>query len=213
MISKPAGGNFQVVCLAGSAGGLQAYLDILKVIPADTGMAFVVAPHRGIEHAELLPKILSGVTPMPVLDVEEGMTLSPNTVFIMPPRVDMTLSGETFHLRTTPAPRGWPKSINVFLCSLAEEMGPRAIAAILSGFDHDGSAALKTVKAAGGVTFAQSDASVESMPFNAVLTGHVDYLLTAADIGKALISLSDQPLHAERAPLAAVRPAWRTRRA
>jgi two-component system CheB/CheR fusion protein len=186
--------DFRVVCLGGSAGGLQGYLEILRSMPADTGMAFVIAPHRGADYAHLLPKILSAATQMPVFDVQEGMALKPNAVFIMPPRTDMTLAGNTFHLRTIPVPITWPKTISTFLLSLAKELGPRAVAAILSGFDGDGSAALKTIKACGGVTFAQSDASVDSMPRSAVETGHVDYLLPAAEMGKAILALAGAPM-------------------
>jgi chemotaxis response regulator CheB len=148
--------GFRVVCLGGSAGGLEAYLGILRPMPADTGMAFVVAPHRGFQHADLLPHILAGATAMPVAEVKQGMRLQPNCVYIMPPGQDMTISGGAFGLKTTQKPPGWPKTISIFMLSLAEAYGNRAVVVILSGMDHDGSAALQTVKAAGGVTFAQA---------------------------------------------------------
>jgi two-component system chemotaxis response regulator CheB len=196
MPQSPAGGDFRVVCLGGSAGGLQAYIDILRNLPADTGMAFVIAPHRGLENAHLLPEILRTVTNMPVDQVVEGMALEPNRVFMMPPRMDLTAADNVFHLRTTVRPRGWPKTINTFLCSLAEATGKRAVAVILSGLDGDGSAALKTIKEVGGITFAQSDASVKDMPRHAVETGHVDYFLPATDIATALVRLAHEPLPA-----------------
>jgi len=183
-----------VVCLGGSAGGLHAYMDILRSLPCDTGMAFVVAPHRGLENAHLLPQILTTVTKMPVVEVKEGMPLAPNRVFIMPPRMEMSTADNVFHLRTTSRPRGWPKTISIFLSSLAESMGQRAVAVILSGLDGDGSAALKAIKEAGGITFAQADASFDSMPRTAVETGHIDYLLPAAEIAKALLVLAHHPL-------------------
>ncbi len=186
--------NFRVVCLGGSAGGLQAYRDILRSLSADTGMAFVIAAHRSPEHTQLLPQLLSAVTKMPVVEVEEGMRLEPNRVFLIPPRMDLITTGNEFHLRTTARPPGWPKTINLFLFSLAEAIGPRAVAVILSGLDGDGSAALKSIKAAGGVTFAQSDATSKSMPREAVETGHIDYLLPAAKIAKALLALAHEPL-------------------
>jgi chemotaxis response regulator CheB len=179
--------RFRVVCLGGSAGGLEAYIEILRGLPADTGMAFVIAPHRQLEYAHLLTHILTSVTQMPVAEVTEGMRLEPNRVFIMPPRMDMTMTENVFHLRTTAAPAAWPKTISVFLFSLAEAIGSRAVAVILSGMDHDGSAALKAIKAAGGVTFAQSNAAYDSMPRHAVETGFVDYLLPSAEIGQALL--------------------------
>jgi two-component system CheB/CheR fusion protein len=157
-------------------------------------MAFVIAPHRALEGAQLLPQLLTTVTDMPVVEVRQGMWLEPNHAFVMPPRMDMTTAGNRFHLRATSRPPGWPKTINTFLCSLAEATGKRAVAVILSGLDGDGSAALKAIKAAGGLTFAQSDASYESMPRNAVETGHIDHLLPAAEIAKSLSALAQEPL-------------------
>jgi len=200
MQTNAAGDDFRVVCLGGSAGGLQGYMDILRGLPADTGMAFVIAPHRALENAHLLPQLLSTVTKMPVLEVQQGMRLEPNRVFVMPPRMDLTTAGNEFHLRTTSRPPGWPKTINIFLSSLAETAGHRAVAVILSGLDGDGSAALKAIKAAGGLTFAQSDAAYDSMPRTAVETGHVDYLLPAVEIAKALLALAHKPLRNGNAP-------------
>jgi len=180
---------FKVICLGGSAGGLEPYLDILRCIPPTTGMAFVIAQHRGPSHPEMLPRLLATSTRMPVVDVEQGMRLEPDHVYVMPPRVDMTLENMTFRLRETQWPSGWPKTINVFLYSLAQEVHQHAIAVILSGLDGDGSAALHAVKAEGGITFAQSDAKFASMPQTAIETGHIDYMLPALDIAKALIEL------------------------
>jgi len=118
----------------------------------------------------------------------------------MPPHMDLTTAGNVFHLRTTSRPPGWPKTINIFLCSLAETAGQRAVAVILSGLDGDGSAALKAIKAAGGLTFAQSDAAYDSMPRSAVETGHVDYLMPAVEIAKALSALAHEPLQDAKKP-------------
>lgn len=182
--------DFKVICLGGSAGGLEPYLQILRAMPADTGMAFVIAQHRSPDQPEILPELLSTVTRMFVVQVEEGMRLQPNRVYVMPPRIDMTIENDQFSLRHSQRPPGWPKTIDIFLYSLAEAMRERAVAVILSGLDGDGSAALKTIKAAGGITFAQSDAKFGSMPQTAVETGHVDYMLPAIDIAKTLSALA-----------------------
>lgn len=188
--SPPNG--FRVVCLGGSAGGLEAYVEILRSLPADTGMAFVIAPHRQLENAHLLAPIVANATQMPVAEVTEGMRLEPNRVFIMPPRMDMTTTNHVFHLRTTAGPPAWPKTISLFLFSLAEALGSRAVAVILSGMDHDGSAALQAIKAAGGITFAQSNPAYDSMPRHAMETGYVDCLLSSAQIGQALLVLAPE---------------------
>ena len=180
--------DFPVVCLGGSAGALAAYTEILRQIPADPGMAFVIAPHRRIEKDNLLLQILAGVTTMPVSEVEDGMLLEPNRVYLMPPGKDMRVNADRFTLWPSLQPHGWPVTITLFLRSLAEACGPRVIAVILSGMDHDGSAALRDIKAARGRTFAQSNAKFSDMPRHAVETGYVDFILSPAEIGKTLLA-------------------------
>jgi two-component system CheB/CheR fusion protein len=177
--------QYGVVCLCGSAGGLEAYRTIFRNLTAATGMAFVVLAHRGPENSTLLP-LLTSVTDMPVSEVEEGMPLEPNHVFLMPARVHMTTTGRTFHLGPRAQRPGWPISISTFLISLAASVGSRAVAVILSGMAADGSSALRAIKAGGGTTFAQSGAEYDSMPQHAIKTGHVDFVLSAAEIGTRL---------------------------
>jgi two-component system, chemotaxis family, CheB/CheR fusion protein len=182
-------GNFRIVCLGGSAGGLEAYLGILRNLPSDTGMAFVIAAHRSLKHAHLLREILARATAMPVIEIKQGMVLEVNRVFLLPPGRDMIVDGDVFDLQMKQNHKGWPTTVSHFLLSLAEMYGPRAVAVILSGMDHDGSVALKAIKAAGGVTFAQSNPAFDSMPRHAVETGHVDFILPPAEISKALLAL------------------------
>ena len=176
--------DFPIVCLCGSAGALNAYRTILARLTGGPGVAIVVLAHRAPENSTLLP-LLANVTDMPVSEVEEGTILEPDHVFLMPPRVYMTTTGKSFHLQ--PNRRyGWPKSISVFLFSLASSIGSRAIVVILSGMAADGSDALGLIKAAGGWTFAQSGAVYDSMPQNAIDTGHVDYIFPAVGISEQI---------------------------
>ena len=182
--------EFRVVCLGGSAGGLQAYKAILRHIPAATGMAFVIAAHRSSENTNLLSQILASVTTMAEIEVEEGMLLEPNHIYLMPPRTEMTVKNNMFALQSPRKSSGWPNTISLFLVSLAEAYGQRAIAVILSGMSQDGSSALQIIKAAGGMTFAQSDAQFSDMPRYAVETGYVDFTLSSAEIAKALLKFN-----------------------
>ncbi len=182
--------SFRIVCFGGSAGALSAYLEILQDLPADTGMAFVIVSHREPNHATLLARILSNATAMPVVDVSDGMRLSPNCIFLMPPGVEMRLSGERLLITRGPRKRGWPTTISIFLSSLAEHAKSRSVAVILSGDDGDGSSALGAIKAAGGVIIAQSDACHPDMPRAAFDTGHVDYMLSPSGIANELLALA-----------------------
>jgi len=177
-----------VVCLCGSAGALDAYRAILASLTAAHRVAIVVLAHRQPGNHTLLP-LLAKVTNMSVSEVEEGMAIEPNRVFLMPPRgVHMTTTEGRFHLKTH-LKLGWPTSITAFLSSLAKSVGSRAVAVILSGMAADGSAALGAIKAGGGKTFAQSGAVYESMPQHAIDTGHVDYVLSAPQIGAHLANI------------------------
>jgi two-component system CheB/CheR fusion protein len=147
-------------------------------------MAIVVLSHRAPGNTTLLP-LLERVTSLAVLEIQEGMVLEPNHIFLMPPRVHMTMNGLSFHLTVNYRP-GLLDSINVFLVSLAASIGARAITVILSGAANDGCAALPAIKAVGGLTFAQSGAEFDSMPRHAIGTGRIDHILSAAGIGDYL---------------------------
>ncbi|HXX15979.1 MAG TPA: chemotaxis protein CheB [Candidatus Eremiobacteraceae bacterium] len=183
--------SFPVVCLGGSAGGLSAYKQILRELPADFNMAIVIVAHRARQNAMFLVPLLAKVTTMEVVEAKEGMRLQPNRVHVAPPQKAITTDGMVLRLKRTKV-IGWPTSIDAFLFSLAKQCASQAIAIILSGMGYDGSVALQAIKDAGGVTFAQSDASWGSMPQSAVNTGHVDFVLTASEIGKQLAMMSEE---------------------
>jgi len=189
-----AQGGFRVVCLAASAGGLDAYLRIFSRLRPDSGMAYIVAQHRSPTSPDLLSRILSRIAAMPVCDMEQGMRIRPDHIYVMPPRTEVTVADYSFILRIAPPSGGWPKTITHLLRSLAENIGKDLVAVILSGMDADGSASLKLVKAAGGITMAQRDGNFDSMPRNAISTGRIDHVLTAHEIAKALNRLADDNL-------------------
>lgn len=182
--------RFPVVCLAGSAGGLEAYREILRQLPNDNGMAFVIVSHRGEGDPTLLPNLLARVTRMEVLDAEDGMMLEPNCVFVKPARTHLTTDGLAFQLYDQPKTPGWSVDVTSFLLSLAKTCSARSIAVILSGMGFDGSSALGNIKEAGGVVFAQSDPIYGDMPQSAVNTGYVDFTLSATQIGQRLAAMS-----------------------
>ena len=182
--------GFRIVCLAGSAGALSAYRAILRGVPADSGMAFIVVAHRrpGFDH--LLGPLLEAVTDMPVSAIVPGQRIEPNRVVLLPAGHDVTIIDRRLVLNAREQARGWPITITTFLQSLAIDAGVNAVAVILSGLADDGSAALVQIKRAGGVTFAQADAEWTDMPSHAIETGHVDFVLSSEAIGSALTALS-----------------------
>jgi len=181
--------NFRIVCLCGSAGALSAYIDILGAMPVDSGMAFLVLTHRRVGQPCWLPEILARTTRMPVAEIEHGTVLAPDRVYIIPAGRDMTTDGTSLSLAPSSSPRGWPRTFDIFLGSLAHATHCRAVAVILSGMAGDGSAALDAVRASGGITFAQSGAAFSSMPDTAIHTGNVDFTGSPSEISSRIASL------------------------
>jgi two-component system CheB/CheR fusion protein len=183
--------SFPIACLGGSAGGLRPYTEVLAEIPPDAGIAIVIINHSP-RRASRLPHILANYTKMPVGMIEPGLRPEPNHVYIVPPGHDATLKDGVFQLSPLSKEHGWPTVITIFLESLGREWKGPAIAVILSGMDSDGADALQSIKAAGGITFAQKMETAEQpdMPRQALETGCVDFELTATEIGRALCRMA-----------------------
>ncbi len=190
--------NFPVVCVGGSAGGLDAYTRLLRHLPCDMGVAIVIVNH--LRHvATLLHEILPNCTQMPVELISEGLVIRPNHVFIIPPQRDLHVLDGEFRLKPISKPRGWPDVITVFLRSLTEYWDGGLVAVIVSGFDGDGAAALCGIKEAGGITIAQKpDTAVQpDMPESAIASGCIDFILSPEDIALKLWQIAQGEARAE----------------
>lgn len=187
---------FPIVGIAASAGGLEAFTGLLSHLPIDTGMAFVLIQHLDPNHKSLLSEILRRTTQMPVNEVEDGVAVEPNQVYIIPPNTKMVLSKGVLQLSPREKIYGKYMPADAFFSSLAIDRGHKAIAVVLSGGDGDGSLGLKAIKAAGGMTFAQCQdtAKFDSMPNTAVATGNVDFVMPPEKIAEELANYSHHPL-------------------
>lgn len=175
--------EFPLVCIGGSAGGLDAYKRLLRNLSADLGVAVVIVNHLRTT-ATLLHEILPRYTEMPVELIGEGLHIKPNCVFIIPAQRDLHVLDGEFRLKPISKTRGWPDVITVFLHSLAQHWRGKIIAVIVSGFDGDGAAALCQIRDVGGVTIAQrlDTAGEPDMPASAIASGCIDYILSPEDI-------------------------------
>lgn len=180
-------GNFPVVCVGGSAEGLDAYIRLLRHLPPNLGVAIVIVNHLRIV-ATQLHEILPRYTEMPVELITDGLTLQPNHVFIIPPQRDLHVLHGEFRLQPISKPRGWPDVISVFLNSLTQHWSGKLIAVIVSGYDGDGAAALCGIRDAGGITIAQKleTARQPDMPESAIATGCIDLVLLPEDIAREI---------------------------
>ncbi len=175
--------NFPIVCVGGSAGGLDAYIRLLQKLPSDLGVAIVIVNHLRTV-ATFLHEILPKHTKMPVELITEKLDIEPNHVFIIPEKRDLHVLNGEFRLKPISKPRGWPDVITVFMRSLTENWDGKLIAVIVSGYDGDGADALCGIKEAGGTTIAQKPdtASQPDMPESAIASGCIDFILSPEDI-------------------------------
>lgn len=183
--------DFPIVCVGGSAGGLDAYQRLLRNLPADMGVAIVIVNHVRT-FATQLHEVLPCCTTMPVELITDHLLILPNRVFIIPEQRDLHILAGNFHLRPVSKPRGWPDVITVFLRSLAEHWKGKLIAVIVSGYDGDGAAAMRGIKEAGGITIAQRlDTAIQpDMPESAIATGFVDFIQSPEDIAGTILRIA-----------------------
>src|SRR5271169_4044665 len=183
-----AADSFPVVGLGASAGGLDAVRRLLAVLPAGTGMAFILIQHLDPTHASMMVDLLAGHTPLTVQHAADGMPIEPEHVYIIPPGAYLSIRGGALRLSQPRERHGARLPFDFFLRSLAEELGERAICIILSGTGSDGSVGLKAVKEKGGLVIAQDpdDAEYDGMPRSAITTGAVDLVLPVAEIPEIL---------------------------
>lgn len=180
--------NFPVVCVGGSAGGLDAYIRLLKNLPPDMGVAIVIVNHLR-KVATLLHEILPNYTEMPVELITEKLDIKPNHVFIIPQKRDLHILNGEFRLKPISKPWGWPDVITIFMRSLTINWNGKLIAVIVSGYDGDGASALSDIKDAGGITIAQKPetAGQPDMPESAIDSGYIDFILSPEEIAKKII--------------------------
>lgn len=183
--------DFPVVCVGGSAGGLDAYIRLLSHLPDDMGVAIVIVNHLRTV-ATQLHHILPRYTKMPVELITEGLVILPNHVFIIPAQRDLHVLNGEFHLEPISKPWGWPDVITVFLRSLAQNWNGLLIAVIVSGFDGDGADALSLIQEVGGITIAQKSETAQQpdMPESAVASGYIDFILSPEDIALKIIRIA-----------------------
>ena len=189
--SIAAARSTRIVAVGASAGGLDAFIDLLSAIPAGTGLAFVLIQHLDPRHDSMLAGILTRAAKIPVEQVTDGMPIEGDHVYVIPPDREMTVWQGILRLapRTSEVPH---RPLDNFFRSLAKDQESRAIGVVLSGRDADGSAGLQAIRDAGGITFAQDLASAkfDVMPRAAAVAA--DLVLPPREIAKQLVRIARQ---------------------
>ena len=178
-----------VVGVGASAGGVEALQELFQYLPSNTGMGFVVIQHLSPDHRSLMADILGKQTEMRVMQVDQDVEIEPNTVYLIPPKKNLSIAGGRLRLSDyDPAVLNHP--IDIFFTSLADEYGERSVAVVLSGTGTDGTAGIRAVKEAGGLAIVQKpeSAKFDGMPRSAISTGLVDWVLDPHHIADEIVN-------------------------
>ena len=193
-VEKPKEAGCLVVGAGASAGGLEAFLELLRPLPKKTGMAFVLIPHLDPKHESAMTELLSRGTGMQVREVHDGLKVKPDCVYVIPPNRVMTIHRGILRL-VQREPERPPMPIDTFFRSLAQDCGKSAIGIILSGTASDGTLGVAAIKNEGGITFAQDthSAKYSGMPNSAISSGHIDFVLPPEAIARELMRIRKHP--------------------
>jgi len=191
--------TFPIVGIGASAGGIEAFSQVLEHLPADTGMAFVFIQHLHPGYESALTEILARQTSMAVVEADDDLKVEPNHVYVIPPSSYLGILHGRLQLLPRPERNERRLPIDQFFRYLAEDQGSRAIGVILSGTASDGVLGLKAIKAEGGIAFAQDEASAkyDGMPHSAIASGAVDSILPPARIAAELGRIARHPYVAQ----------------
>jgi two-component system, chemotaxis family, CheB/CheR fusion protein len=156
---------------------------------AATGMAFVIVQHLSPDFKSLMGELLARKTPIPIRQVEDGMPVEPDCIYLLPARKEMILAAGRLLLTDKDPGSDLALPIDIFFRSLARDAGRNAIGVILSGTGSDGSRGIRAIHEAGGLVISQSldSAKFDGMPKNAQDTHVVDLVLGPEDIPSALL--------------------------
>jgi two-component system CheB/CheR fusion protein len=197
-ISKAAAAPVMVVGIGASAGGLKALQRFVEAVAADSGMAFVVILHLDPERESRMGELLQDRAGIPVTQVTGPTPVEANHIYIIPPGNDLAMRNRTLELRER-GERSEHAPVDLFFRTLSEAYGHDAAGVILSGTGADGTAGIRYIRQAGGITVAQSpdEAEYDGMPSSAIATGLIDLVLPSAQIATELLRLRRLPAHAE----------------
>ena len=201
-------GDFAIVGIGASAGGLEAFEQFFRALPQHSGLAYVLVSHLDPSHVSLLTEILQRSTALPVIEAQDQLVVEPDHVYVIPPNREMAIFHGRLQLSTPATPRGQRLPIDDFLASLGDDQGPRAVGIILSGTGNDGTQGMRRIQANGGLTLVQEPASAkyDGMPTSAIVAGCASQVLAVPDMPAALLAAERQRVRRGSLPLAQPTP-------
>jgi len=189
------GKSFPIVGVGASAGGYEAFNELLRHLPKQNGMAFVLVQHLDPKQPSQLTELLRRGTELAVVEARDGVDVQPNQVYVIPAATSLTLAGGRLRLRPRRDTEIPPMPVDAFFRSLAQEQQERAIGIIMSGTGTDGTLGMEAIKGEGGITFAQHEHSAKyyGMPSSAIASGAVDFILSPDEIALELCRIASHP--------------------
>ncbi len=189
-VRTPISGTFPIVGVGASAGGLEALEQLLRPVPADCRLAFVIVQHRSPDHNGALRELLQGYSALPVVTVTDGCMVEPGHVYVAPHDQDLTIRGGVLHTVPATVVRGMRLPVDEFLRSLAVDRQQDAVGVILSGMGSDGTLGMRAIREGAGATFAQSpeSAKFEGMPRSAIDAGVGDIIATPGALFESIMA-------------------------
>ena len=201
-VSRATRTSHPIIAVGASAGGFEAFSKLLKALPPEPKLALIFIPHLDPTHESAMVELLSRSIKFPVLQAANGMRVAVNTLYVLPPNSDLTISKGILHLGKREAIRGQHMPIDTFFRSLAEDQTLNAVGVILSGTATDGTLGLSAIKNEGGITFAQDpqSAKYDGMPNSAISAGVVDFILPPEKIAQELLRIQPRTAAAAADP-------------
>ena len=182
--------NFPIIGVGASAGGIEAIEGFLRGMPAEPGLALVIVTHLSPDRESLLHEIVARYTDLPVHVATDGMAVEKNQIYIMPPDAILVIENRHLQIRKNSSRRE-RRPIDIFMSSLAVDIGEMAGGIVLSGGDSDGTLGIKAIKERGGITLAQVGDGFgprhPAMPDAAISTGLVDFAIPVDEMGAKLV--------------------------
>lgn len=190
-----SGNDFPVIGIGASAGGLEALEIFFSAMPADSGMAFIVIQHLSPDFKSLMDELLGRRTTMAVHRVEDGMSIEPNALYLIPPKKEMIIASRRLHLIDRDPNKSLSLPIDTFFRSLAQDCGDQAVGIVLSGTGSDGSRGVRSIHDAGGLVIAQDEqtAQFDGMPRSVIDTGVADFVVPPSEMPDVLMRHARQP--------------------
>ncbi|MBD0374951.1 MAG: hypothetical protein ICV51_04900 [Flavisolibacter sp.] len=182
--------DLYIVAIGASAGGLEAIHEFFDHMPDTGNMAFIIIQHLSPDYKSLLVELVAKHTSMQVQEAQHGTVLEKNCIYVIPNNKLLTIVNGHLQLIKKKQDKQPNTAIDIFLKSLAEDQGSKAIAVVLSGTGTDGTRGVEAIQQHGGIVLVQdpTSAKFDGMPNSAIAAGFADFILSPEAMPEEIIN-------------------------